>query len=191
MGFGSFFQKLAPWLSAGVQFVPGAGPVIAATINDIAKTHSVPLAAPADHTLPDTIENAVAALTGNSAAMVALKKADQDYALQMQAAGFKQLDDLLALDNQDRDSARKMQEAVKSWIPAALAVFSAASCLTVAILIFTNHMQVMQNPASAALAATVVTWTFRDLAQVYAYYFGSSSGSQNKDQIIGDIAKQP
>lgn len=191
MGFGSFFKKLAPWLSAGVQFVPGAGPVIAATINSIAGANGVTLSAPVDHTLPDTIENAVAAITGNSAALAALKQADQQFALQMQQAGFKQITDLEALANEDRDSARKMQETVKSWIPAILACFSMIACIIVTVLIFTNHLQVMKDPASSALAATVVTWTFRDLAQVFAYYFGSSQGSDQKTQVIADIAKQP
>lgn len=191
MGASSIFKKLAPWLEAGATFLPGAGPGIAATINKIAADHNVTLPAPADHTLPDSLENAVAALTGNAQAIAALKQADQQFQLQMKQADFKQLSELEALGNADRDSARKMQETVKSWIPAVLACFSALSTTIVAVLIFTNHMQVMQNPASAALAATVVTWTFRDLAQVYAYYFGSSQGSDQKTQVLADIAKQP
>lgn len=187
MGVGSFFQKLAPWLSAGAQFVPGAGPVIAATINAIAKTHSVPLTAPADHTLPDTIENAVAALTGNSAAMQALKEADQTYALQMQAAGFKQVTDVIALGNQDRANARDMQNKTGSRMPSIL------GCLAVAALIMGFLLLAFHAPpeGTKSVVLLLIGAFSRDAASVYQYYFGSSQGSDAKTQIIGDIAKQP
>ena len=187
MGVGSFFKKLAPWLSAGASFVPGAGPVIAATINNIAGTHGVTLAAPADASLPETLENAVAALTGNSAALGALKQADNDYALQMQAAGFKQVADLEALAVQDRESARNREIQVRDKTPEigfyvlTIGFFTALFCLF--------HFPIPADNKSiifTAMGALTTVW----IASA-TYFYGTTRGSANKDQVLASIAKQP
>lgn len=187
MSIGGFFKKLAPWLSAGVSFVPGAGPAIAATINGIAGTNNVKLTAPADSSLPETLENAVAALTGNSAALEALKQADQQFQLQMQQAGFKQVDDLEALAVQDRESARSREVQVRDRTPEigfyvlTIGFFAALFCL-------------FKFPVPAENKAVVFTM-IGSLGTLWiaagTYFYGTTRGSANKDQVLADIAKQP
>lgn len=186
MGVGSFFSKIAPWLSAGVQFVPGAGPVIAAGINEIAKTHSVQLPSSVEPTV-ESIGNAVAAMTGNSDAMAALKKQDQDYALQMQAAGFKQVTDVIALGNEDRASARNREVQLKDHTPAILAAFITVGFFGTLWYVFGHGVKAEAHDLALTMVGVLGTaWT-----GVVSYYFGSSKGSDDKTQIIGDIAKEP
>jgi hypothetical protein len=66
---------------------------------------------------PDSIKAAITSgnLTGEQ--IVALKKAEEDFTLQMAALNIKSAQDLEALEYQDRDSARKMEMATKSNTP--------------------------------------------------------------------------
>lgn len=68
----------------------------------------------------DAVRQAISGATPEQ--MLALKQADQEFALQMQALGFKQVTDLEALAAGDRKDARAMQIAQRSWVPAALSI---------------------------------------------------------------------
>jgi hypothetical protein len=186
MGVGSFFTKLAPWLSAGAQFVPGAGPVIAGVITKIAGDHGVSLPSKVEGTV-SSIGDAVAAMTGNAAAMLALKQADQTYAEQMQAMGFKQITDLEALEDADRANARNREIQVKDHTPAVLAFCVTVGFFATLWYVFGHGVK----PDSHDLAMVMVGVLGAAWGSVIAYYFGSSKGSEDKTQIIGDIAKQP
>jgi hypothetical protein len=191
MGVGSFFQKLAPWLSAGVQFVPGAGPAIAGVITKIAGDHGVSLPSAVEPTV-ESIGNAVAAMTGNSAAMAALKKQDQDYALQMQAAGFKQVDDLIALGNEDRASARNREIQVKDNTPKILAyLYAAGFFITLAAEIWIAVSGKTVNPLAEKSIDLLLGVLVGMVLGTKEYYFGSSAGSDKKSDLLADIAKQP
>lgn len=65
----------------------------------------------------DAVKAAISGATPEQ--MLALKKADHDFQLQMQALGFKQIADLEAIAA-DRKDARAMQVANKSPMPAIL-----------------------------------------------------------------------
>jgi len=68
----------------------------------------------------DAVKQAISGATPEQ--MLALKQADQAFALQMQALGFKQVADLEALAAGDRKDARAMQVSVRSNVPAQLSV---------------------------------------------------------------------
>lgn len=184
MGAENFFHKLAPWLAAGVQFVPGAGPAIAGVITKIAGEHGVQLPSAVEPTV-ESLGNAVAAMTGNSEAMAALKKQDQDYSLQMQAAGFKNLEDIYALDNEDKANARNREIQVRDKTPEigfyllTFGFFAALICL-------------FHFPIPAENKATVYTM-IGSLGTVWLasgmYFYGTTRSSGAKDQTIADIAK--
>lgn len=191
MGFGSFFQKLAPWLSAGAQFIPGAGPVIAGTITKIAGEHNVALPGKVDGTV-ESIGNAVAALTGNADAMLALKKADEEYALQMQAAGFKQIQDMEALAVQDRESARNREIQVKDNTPKILAyLYASGFFITLAAEIWIAISGKIINPLAEKSIDLLLGVLVGMVLGTKEYYFGSSAGSEKKSDLLADIAKQP
>src|SRR5690349_2861749 len=115
-----FFKKIAPFLAGGAQFIPGAGPVIAGTINQIAQQggHAE---VKAEGTV-DSIANAVAAMSGNADSLLKIKQADQDYAKQMAQFDIQKAEDIEKVFSADRADARALQASTKSWIPGALAV---------------------------------------------------------------------
>lgn len=183
MSFGGFFRKIAPWLSAGAEFIPGAGPVIAGTVNSIAQAtgHTN---VQAEGTL-DSISEAVASMSGNADALQKLKAADQAYQLQLQAAGFKQVTDLQKLQDDDRANARAMQVATKSWIPATLAMVITVGFLGLLFGMAIGKLKVVDNQAFILLLGSLATsW-----GMVVAYYFGSSSGSADKTSILAAQAQ--
>lgn len=68
-----------------------------------------------------TVEAVKSAVMGASPeTLLALKEADQNFALQMQSLGFQNIKDLEAIAAADRDSARKMQMENKSFMPAVI-----------------------------------------------------------------------
>ena len=186
MGVGSFFQKLAPWLAAGVQFVPGAGPVIAGTITKIAGDHGVSLPSAVAPTV-ESIGDAVAALTGNSAAMVALKQQDQSYAEQMQAIGFKQITDLEALADADAADARKRETAVRDHTPE-IGFYLLITAFVLVIAALFKFPVPTENKAMIYLMVGSLGTLVVGAAQ---YFYGTTRSSGAKDQVLADIAKQP
>ena len=66
----------------------------------------------------DAVKHALGGATPEQ--MLALKQADQSFALQMQELGFKQLADLEAIAAGDRKDARALQSATRSAVPAIL-----------------------------------------------------------------------
>lgn len=66
---------------------------------------------------PDSIKQALQSGTLTGEQIVALKKAEDDFALQMATLNIKSVQDLQALDYQDRDSARKLEMTTKARTP--------------------------------------------------------------------------
>lgn len=108
--------------------------------------------------------------------LAAVKKADNDFAVQM-----RQLDiSVEKLDYDDRVSARQREAAVKDYTPAALAYL-----LTVGLFGFIVLLMLVDVPASSANVLNVVLGTVAAAWGVMiAYYYGSSSGAKAKDLLL-------
>lgn len=185
MGFGGFFKKIAPWLSAGAQFIPGAGPVIAGTINQIAGASGHPEVT-ATGTL-DSITDAVAALSGNADALLKIKQADQDYAKQMQLLGFQHEDDIEKMFLDDRANARNREIQIRDKVPALLAAGITIGFFGTLWYVFGHGVKQEAHDLALTMVGVLGTaWT-----GVVGYYFGSSRGSDDKTKVIADIAKMP
>jgi hypothetical protein len=104
-----------------------------------------------------------------------LKKVDDDFKVQM-----KQLDiNLEQIAEQDRDSARRMQTETRDWIPRVLAVLIVGGFATITGLKMAGWSTVNDPSVSELLT------TLRDgVILVLSFFFGSSSGSQRKDEMI-------
>ena len=102
--------------------------------------------------------------------LVALKKADADFKVQM-----KQLDiDLAKISASDRDSARKRHTATVLAILTMLAFFGYIGAVTF-----------LPTPnADIGLLNVALGWLGGTASTVIAYYFGSSSGSKQKNEFI-------
>lgn len=124
----------------------------------------------------DEIAKAVQGATPEQ--LLALKKADQEFAVRM-----RELDvDLTRIAAGDRDSARKMEIETKSWAPAILATVTVIGFFGVLIAlisgeaVFPKEYELMVGSMFGALGAA--------MTQVYNYYFGSSAGSEQKNALL-------
>ena len=122
----------------------------------------------------DDIMTALANPTGDQ--LAALKKIDADFAVQMKALDI----DLERSAAGDRASARDMQKETRDWIPRALAVSVTVGFFAILLYMLVYGLPTTGNEALLLLLGALQTaW-----GGIIAFYFGSSSGSQKKDQMI-------
>ena len=115
--------------------------------------------------------------------MLALKKADQDFKVQMTSLGI----DLEKVNAADRQSARGMQISLRSWMPGVLAILITAGFFGVLGWMFKFGLSKDTAGSEALLlmlGALSASW-----GAVVNFFFGSSSGSASKDEVIGKMAK--
>lgn len=128
----------------------------------------------------DAVRQAVSGATPDQ--MLAIKKADQDFALQMQALGFKQVADLEALAAGDRKDARAMQMATRSWVPAALSLIVTIGYFGVLIGMMLGVLHVSDSQALLIMLGSLSTaW-----GVVTAYWFGTTSDSARKTELLAN-----
>jgi len=122
----------------------------------------------------DDIMTALANPTGDQ--LAALKKIDADFAVQMKSLDI----DLERIAAGDRASARDMQKETRDWIPRALAVSVTVGFFAILLYMLVYGLPTTGNEALLLLLGALQTaW-----GGIIAFYFGSSSGSQKKDQMI-------
>jgi len=115
--------------------------------------------------------------------LAAIRKADQDYALAMAQAGFKDTETLASLTVQDRVSARTMQVSTKSLMPPLLGSAIIAGSLAAAAAILLGKVG-YANTTEATMVGTVMGYLFSEAKAVLAFYFGSSSSSDRKTELL-------
>jgi hypothetical protein len=82
------------------------------------------------------------------------------------------------LANDDRDSARKMQISTNSWLPGFLAITVTVGFFSILILLMTGVVH-KGDEVMIMLGSLGTAWT-----GIIAFYFGSSAGSQRKDDLL-------
>jgi hypothetical protein len=111
-----------------------------------------------------------------------VKVAELELQKQAQALGlnFEQL------AVQDRSSARNMQIATKSFLVPTLAIIIVVSFIGVVVgtMMGLSHIE-------SAMAGTLVGYLSAKAEQVVAFYFGSSAGSQRKDELLHQSTPTP
>ena len=111
-----------------------------------------------------------------------VKVAEVELQKQAQALGlnFEQL------AVQDRSSARDMQIATKSFLVPTLAIIIVVSFIGVVVgtMMGLSHIE-------SAMAGTLVGYLSAKAEQVVAFYFGSSAGSQRKDELLHQSTPVP
>lgn len=118
------------------------------------------------------------ALTGDQ--LLALKKAEQDFEIQCRAMEINSVQELEALAVQDRASARNLAIQTKDWTPRIL-----ASGVTVGFFSLLFYLLKWAPPEGNK---DVLNILFGSLGTAWIavmnYYFGSSSGSQSKTDLL-------
>jgi hypothetical protein len=170
--------KVAPWLAATLGG-PGAGLAVEA----ICKVTG----------MEPNLENAQKAaemaeagsLTGDQ--FLALQKAEAEHVERMQAMGYKQLADLEEIAFKDRDSARNREIQVRDHTNQILAYAITLGFFGTLGFILKFGLPQQNEAAKNVLLMLVgslgTAWT----TGVVGYYFGSSSGSARKTDLIGRL----
>ena len=118
--------------------------------------------------------------------MAATRKADQEHAdrlaqmdIDVQKLNLAHAEALASADVQDRGSARAMQVSAKSYLvpTLALTIVGAFICMVALSLLG-------MSKTDSALAGTLIGYLSAKAEQVVAFYFGSSAGSQRKDELL-------
>lgn len=112
--------------------------------------------------------------------MLALKNADQDFALKMQALNFDSVEKIAALENADRDSARNREIQVKDRTPKILAYLVTLGFFSMLVfmlfkIIPTENRDIL-NIMLGSLSSTFTA--------IVAYYYGSTKGSEAKSALL-------
>lgn len=133
--------------------------------------------------LSDKTESAIKqALSGATPEqMLAIKQADQNFAVRMQELGFQNVQALEKIAADDRDSARKREISVQDYTPRILAYLIIGGFLGMAYGVLFKQMS-----ADSVLAGTIIGYLSAKAEQVAAYYFGSTAGSRQKTELLAN-----
>lgn len=168
----SLITKLAPTIATGL-----GGPLAGGAVTALEGVFGITT----DGSTTDKQNALVGAIGGATAdQLLALKKADNDYAIQMAELGFKNKEAIEALATSDRDSARKREEAVKDATPKILAYALVVGFFAVlGVMLFFNV-----PAASRELLDIMLGMLGTSFTGVTAYYFGSSASDHAKTVML-------
>ena len=167
MDISSILATVAPWIGTALGG-PLGGMAVEAAANALGLS---------DKTV-EAVKTAISGATPEQ--MLALKKADQDFALQMQALGFKQVADLEAIASADRKDARGMQTAKPSPIPALLSIGVTLGYFSILIGMMTGWFHVSESNALLIMLGSLGTaW-----GSVMAFWFGTTRDSARKTDML-------
>jgi hypothetical protein len=90
----------------------------------------------------------------------------------------------------DIASARSMESATKSSTPTVLSYCVMAAALGAFLGVVCGYVKIPTDPQTALIYGSVLTFLVTESKAVLAFWFGSSQGSQSKDETIAGIAKE-
>lgn len=167
MDFNALIKTVAPWIGTALTG-PLGGMAVTAAANALGVS---------DKTV-DSVKQAIAGATPEQ--MLALKKADQDFALQMQELGFKNVTDLETIAANDRANARDMQKTTRSPVPAVLSVIVTVGFFGLLAGMLMGVLHVSDSQALLLMLGSLSTgW-----AAVMAYWFGTTHDSGRKTEML-------
>lgn len=181
----NFMKKAVPWIGAAATGnVPALITMAATAISDKLGIE-----------VPNTADGITAVIAGATPEqMLALKQADNDFAIKMREFGYKESTEMYLADKADVADARKRDIAVtgngerrnvRADYMVLLDVIGLIACL------FTLAIYGKELPGEAAtLIATVASIFGLCLRDAHQFEFGSNRQSQVKDTTISDLSKK-
>lgn len=174
MDWTKLVSTVAPWIGTALGG-PLGGMAVEAAANALGLS---------DKTV-DSVKQALAGATPEQ--MLALKKADQDFALQMQTLGFKQIADMEALAAGDRKDARSMQVSKPSPVPALLSIGVTLGYFGILIGMMLGWLKVDNSQALLLMLGSLGTaW-----GAVMAFWFGTTRDSGRKTELLAQSTPSP
>lgn len=164
-----FVSKFAPMLGAAVGGPFGAA--AGAIIQNVLGTKDAS---------PESIAAAIKNGTLNGDQIVALKQAEQEFALKMEQLGITEVKDLEELAFKDRDSARQREMAVKDWTPRVLAYGVTLGFFGLLSFLLRRAIPPeSKDVLNVMLGSLGTAWI-----SIITYYFGSTAGSRAKTEML-------
>lgn len=158
---------VAPWIGAAL-----GGPLGSAAVEVVAGTLGL-----SDKT-EGAIKQALSGVTPDQ--MLALKKADQEFAIKMQELGFSNERDLEQVAAGDRDSARKREMEVKDNTPKILAYAVTLGFFSALLFMMIGEVSnSARDILNYMLGALNTSWV-----AIISYYYGSTAGSKAKSELL-------
>lgn len=112
--------------------------------------------------------------------LLALKQADQEFALQMQKLGFENLEALEAIAAGDRANAREREIKTQDWTPKALGL-----AITLGFFGLLYFLLRHEPPSGSRDILNIMLGSLGSAwIGVVTYYFGSSAGSARKTELM-------
>ena len=179
----AFIKKAAPFIAtvAGIA-VPGAAPFLGIA----SKLLSSGLGTKVDPT-GESITSAIATAMANPEQLAVLKKIDDDFALQMKQLDIQSVEDFEKIAADDTASARNLQIQTKSSIPGILAISVTIGFFGLLALTAFHSM-----PPDSAKIIDIMTGSLGTAwIMIIGYYFGSSSGSDRKTELLAQAPPIP
>lgn len=174
MGFSDVVKKIYPWISAGASLGGPVGVMAAAVVGKAIGADK----APAGTT--EGIENAIASAMATPEQRAALLQAERDFQKQMTELGFQDAEQLEQIAAGDRASARNMEVATRSSVPGLLGI-----SVTIGFFGLLALTALHAPPPASEKVLDVMTGSLGTAwIMVMGYYFGSSSGSARKTELL-------
>ena len=123
---------------------------------------------------PDEVQDVISSGKLTAEQVASIQIAELELKKQAQSMNL----DFAKLMAEDKKSARDMQIATKSWIPALLAVFVTIGFFGILLGLMTEHFKT-SDALMLMLGSLATAWT-----GVMAFYFGSSASSQAKTELL-------
>lgn len=165
----SLLKTVAPWI----------GTALGGPLGGMALSAATSALGISDKTA-DGLKNALAGVTQTD--ILNLKKADQDFQVTMQTLGFKNTADLETIAAGDRASARDMEKATRSKVPAILSAVVTVGFFGVLGGMLWPGFKLADNQALFLLLGSLSA----AFGAVIAYWFGTSHESIQKTDMIAN-----
>ncbi len=167
MDWKALVGSVAPWIGTAL-----GGPLGGAAIGAVSDALG----------LSDKTETSLkAALSGvTPEQMLAIKNADNAFAMQMQQLGYENLQKMEELASSDRNSARQREMTVKDVTPRVLAyTVTLGFFALLTVMIFCPLPKDSATLLNVMIGSLGTAWT-----GIVAYYFGTSSSSARKTELL-------
>ena len=167
MDWKALISTVAPWIGTAL-----GGPLGGAAVTAVADALGL------SEKTEESIKSALSGVTPEQ--MLAVKNADQAFQVKMQELGYANTQALAALAVENTKDARLMQMTTKSVLPALLAVLITIGFFGILVGMLLGDLKASENQALLLLLGSLgAAW-----GSIVNFYFGSSAGSQNKDEVI-------
>jgi hypothetical protein len=155
-----WLKTIAPTIATAL-----GGPLAGMAVSAVAKAIGVS---------PDEVQDVISSGKLTAEQVASIQLAELELKKQAQSMNL----DFAKLMAEDKKSARDMQIATKSWIPALLAVFVTVGFFGILLGLMTEHFKT-SDALMLMLGSLATAWT-----GVMAFYFGSSASSQAKTELL-------